>query len=153
MKHLLGSNSAYPTSTRHSPSGGAGGAVARLQVASMSFSKASSSAPAAASLIEVATRTRTIYKNMLSPSQCIKWKNMPSGATSFSPNLAGQLFYWEEFKLRFFTGKHERMVAKIMGHRSTIRHKLRIRKQGHNQGSRGPSLLVNSIIIIGFHQL
>jgi len=37
MRQFRGSNSVYPTSTRHRPSGGAGGAVARLHVASISF--------------------------------------------------------------------------------------------------------------------
>jgi hypothetical protein len=60
MRQFCESNSVYPTSTRHRPSAGAGGAVARLHVASISFSNASSSAPAAASLIEVAKSTLTI---------------------------------------------------------------------------------------------
>ena len=64
MKQFCRSNSVYPTSTRQRPSGGAGGAVARLHVASISLSNASSSAPAAASLIDVATSTRTICQFM-----------------------------------------------------------------------------------------
>lgn len=73
IRQLLWSNSAYPTSTRQRPSGGAGGAVARLQVASISFSNASLSAPATASLIAVATRTRTIYQI----NQAIIWSSNP----------------------------------------------------------------------------
>lgn len=61
IKQVFLSNSVYPTSRRHRPSGGAGGAVARRHAASISFIKESSSAPAAASLIAVATRTRTIW--------------------------------------------------------------------------------------------
>ncbi|KAJ6992753.1 hypothetical protein NC653_015989 [Populus alba x Populus x berolinensis] len=48
MTQFCGSNSVYPTSTRHRPSEGAGGAVALLHVASISFSSASCCAPAAA---------------------------------------------------------------------------------------------------------